>query len=334
MTGHGRTHPTGADDRGAAGILRIGLAVVVVAAVSACAGTPDVARDRVAAASAAHPATIGDDDNPTRQLPPGRYVTTVEATWSNRARDRTRLSFDADAGTVYRARAFEANQATVSVRLVDVEPDAPPASKSKEMEFAEAMGWALLGGAVQGLLPLIIMAAPVWFPIYLAAQRPSARPSPDCCFVWIEEAQSRRVVAGFSPMDKEAVAAISQSVDARLDPQAAGGGESPAPGAAGQPAIWNANESRVVRGRLIVLHEGLVFLESLPSGGESPYRVNYAEARSVTLTAARHGPQACVHRSDGSAECFSIVEAGGYAVDVEATRELYAHIVREARGDR
>lgn len=328
MTDHGRTPPTGADDRGGGGLLLIGLAVAL--AVAACAGAPEVARDRVAAASAPPSASISDDDGPPRPLAPGRHVTTVEATWSNRARDRTRLAFDAEAGTAYRARAFEANQAAVSVRLVDVAPDAPPASKSKEMEFAEAMGWAMLGGAAYGLAPLIIMAAPVWLPIYLAAQRPPTRPSPDCCFVWIEEAQSRRVVAGFSPMDKEAVAAISQSVDARLGLQAADGGELPAPGASGRPAIWSASESRIVRGRLFVVREGLVFLESLPSGGESPYRVNYSEARSVTLATTRDGPQACVHRGDGSAACFSIVRADGRTVDVEATRDLYAHMLREA----
>jgi hypothetical protein len=148
------------------------------------------------------------------RVAPGPKLAEVTATWSNGARESARWLFDVAPGATYRVVAHEAGRGEVPVSLGLRDPPAPTTPAER---FAKGMLQAGLEGFVLGAAPLILMAAPVWMPIYFATRRPAHPPAHDCCHVWLEDANGA-TVAGLPP--PRPVAPIAASVAATAPPTA------------------------------------------------------------------------------------------------------------------
>ena len=116
---------------------------------------------------------------------PGRHVVTVGAWWSNSSRskdiEKTQLTLDAQPGKKYVALIYELERG-----------QDPATAEIREKTFGEQVirfGWG------DALGPLMLFA--VLFVLNKPA--PISRPYNDCCFVWIQDAETGEVVAGTSP---------------------------------------------------------------------------------------------------------------------------------------
>jgi hypothetical protein len=124
------------------------------------------------------------------KLEPGQQILFVTVDWSNGWTDTTELQFDVKPQTWYWALAYE-------LKPGEKREDAD----IRMLTFGESMKKAGLEGAGEGLAPLL-------FPIYITyvglkktagQESPHNRPYEGCCFVWIQEKESGKLVAGERP---------------------------------------------------------------------------------------------------------------------------------------
>jgi hypothetical protein len=137
----------------------------------------------------------------TLTVPPGVVRLQIHVKWSAKRADPVELAIDARPNGNYRVFAYEIGVGHVPANFQVLELDSAHSRHS-------ALGDAVIGGALQALLPLIILAAAVAWPVYAIAKRAgdgAARAdtaSQQCCFVWIEDTTSGEIVAGSSPFRK------------------------------------------------------------------------------------------------------------------------------------
>jgi hypothetical protein len=130
------------------------------------------------------PGPYGPPHGPFK-LAPGPNVVVIDTIWSNWFRDKTELVVEAEAKNRYRAAAIE------------LKPDQDPASvwirqKTAGEEMVQAMKEGTVGST-----------AVLWLPwALLKGKIAGARPTADCCFVWIEELNSGKTVVGKKPTDQ------------------------------------------------------------------------------------------------------------------------------------
>lgn len=144
-------------------------------------------------------AVDGAEQLPQVYVDPGSHTVLVRLEWSNHWIDETELVVGAEAGHRYAIVSFELApgqaEAKAEVTLLDARP---------KPTYGQIAAGGAAAGALQGALPMIILTAPVWWPIYEIAQKhppppPKGRPFDNCCFVWIQEVDSGAIVAGSRP---------------------------------------------------------------------------------------------------------------------------------------
>lgn len=132
------------------------------------------------------------------EILPGVHRIEVEAKWSNGWKDKTELTFLAMAGERY------------LVGICELRPgEDPETADFRDRTFMEKAGKAALVFSV-GVLIAPIMAFPynvLLLPIlagisaqgFAAEKLAQGRPFQDCCFLWIQEKESGKVVGGVTP---------------------------------------------------------------------------------------------------------------------------------------
>src|SRR5215472_4708672 len=131
------------------------------------------------------------------EILPGVHRIEVEAKWSNGWKDKSELPFSAMAGERYLVGIYELRPG-----------EDPETADFRERTSGEVAGQvagevagASIGGALMGgpfpigifLAPLIVSAQ------VIAGKLAEERPFQDCCFMWIQEKESGRVLAGVTP---------------------------------------------------------------------------------------------------------------------------------------
>jgi hypothetical protein len=122
----------------------------------------------------------------------GPHKVRVQVVWSNWFKDETEINFEASAGSRYVACAIELKpgQDPTSVTID---------SKSVVSQMGDVVGKGLLTGAAPLVLPFAIIEV---FRRKMDAQKKYgtlSRPFGDCCYVWIENMQTKQVVGGNKP---------------------------------------------------------------------------------------------------------------------------------------
>ncbi|MFC4524360.1 hypothetical protein [Cupriavidus pinatubonensis] len=132
-------------------------------------------------------------------LEPGSHAIVARIRWSNHCTDDTELTLEVTANHRYAIGSFElaSDQHPEDARVLLLGEIPRPS-----LGMAAASGAA--SGALLGSLPLVIMTAPVWGPVYLISRKnptrlPTNRPFENCCFVWIQDVDSGELVAGSRP---------------------------------------------------------------------------------------------------------------------------------------
>lgn len=140
------------------------------------------------------------------KVAPGLISVEVEVTWSNGAQDKTPLGLDAPLGSDLLVLAYERSH---GVRPATIKLSRPAPSRASSSLWADALTYCGYCFAA------VILTAPLWLSIRALANRPGIRPSPDCCFVWVEDTNTGEIVAGNSPWRQIAIPANT----ARTEPE-------------------------------------------------------------------------------------------------------------------
>ena len=124
------------------------------------------------------------------EVSPGPHTMSVTVTWSNGCEDLTQFDFEAQPKERYWVLAYE---------LAPGQPRA--AANVREFTFGESMGRAGLEGAVTGAAPLLGPIVLIYWGVSKISghKTPTTRPYDGCCFVWIQEAESGKLVGGERP---------------------------------------------------------------------------------------------------------------------------------------
>src|SRR5215470_12027137 len=125
------------------------------------------------------------------EILPGVHRIEVEAKWSNGWKDKSELTFSAMAGERYLVGIYELRPGE--------DPETADFRERTSGEVAGAASVSILGGALMPPFPISIFLAPIVFARVIADKLAEDRPFQDCCFLWIQEKESGRVVAGVTP---------------------------------------------------------------------------------------------------------------------------------------
>jgi hypothetical protein len=244
------------------------------------------------------------------QVGAGPRKLNVAVVWSNQVPNVVLLHFVVEPNRTYLLLAYETGHDLMSPTVAEMGEDDAPRPRSSQLTDAEAMGLAALGGGVYGLAPLVIMTAPIWGPpAYLAwaARSPKATSASDCCFVWIEDAESGVAVAGNPPF------ALASAIDVEY-----------------LNVVWWSDDSARGQGRTVVGRKGLVFVKQLPSGGEERYVVPYSDMKELVLIPSNNDtPLISIRRSNKTIEQLSVALSGAGSID-EPIRSMY-ELVKQRR---
>jgi hypothetical protein len=133
---------------------------------------------------------------------PGLISVEIEVSWSNGAKDETLLGLEASPASELLVLAYERGRGFL-----------PAASRLRRPAPARASSFDWTGALnyCGPCFALVILTAPIWLPIKAQANRSALRPSPDCCFVWIEDAKTGEIVAGSSPWQQAAIPAYTST---------------------------------------------------------------------------------------------------------------------------
>src|SRR5215470_14409809 len=131
------------------------------------------------------------------EILPGVHRIEVEAKWSNGWKDKSELPFSAMAGERYLVGIYELRPGE------DPETADFRERTSGEVagEVAGAASVAFLGGALMGTapFPFIFLEPLIVSARVIADKLAEDRPFQDCCFLWIQEKELGRVLAGVTP---------------------------------------------------------------------------------------------------------------------------------------
>jgi len=123
------------------------------------------------------------------EILPGVHRIEVEAKWSNGWKDKSELTFSAMAGERYLVGIYELRPG-----------EDPKTADFREWTSGEVAGVSFLRGALMPPFPISIFLAPLIVSARIIAEELAEdRPFQDCCFLWIQEKESRRVLAGVTP---------------------------------------------------------------------------------------------------------------------------------------
>jgi hypothetical protein len=124
----------------------------------------------------------------------------VEAVWSNGSRDITRFRHWVPPKASLLVIAYEHERGVAPARVQSPQPSRPLGTIEREVATMAFLG------AVPLILTAAILTAPVWVPIYAINHHSKKRPSENCCFIWIEDANTGEVIAGTNPWIQNAIA--------------------------------------------------------------------------------------------------------------------------------
>jgi len=140
-------------------------------------------------AGAASPRVVAEaSSGASVKVPPEARGVQVTVAWSNLARGTN--YFPLPPTGKFLVIAYEIGPGVVPAS-VHIFPDPME-------DFAAKVGEEM--GKNPYILALLLMTAPVWLPIYYLESK-RAPPTPDCCFVWLEDAATGKKVAGTSPWE-------------------------------------------------------------------------------------------------------------------------------------
>lgn len=130
-------------------------------------------------------------------LVPGIHNVKINTKWSNGAVDTTELSLTADAYANYLIHAFELapgqDPAMAVIYFRPFPPTQPPQNLARTFRPDELFTFIIIA----------IGTAPLWVPIVLwkerAGDRTLSKPFRDCCFVWIADAVTHKLLSGVMP---------------------------------------------------------------------------------------------------------------------------------------
>jgi hypothetical protein len=127
------------------------------------------------------------------EILPGVHRIEVEAKWSNGWKDKSELPFSAMAGERYLVGIYELRPGE--------DPETADFREWTSGEVAGAASVAFLGGALMGTapFPFIFLEPLIVSARVIADKLAEDRPFQDCCFLWIQEKESGRVLAGVTP---------------------------------------------------------------------------------------------------------------------------------------
>jgi hypothetical protein len=124
------------------------------------------------------------------EIIPGAHTIEVEAKWSNGWKEKTELNFFAMAGERYLVGIYELRPGEDS--------ETADFREWTSTEVAGVAGLSFLGGALTA--PAFFFLAPLILSWQVIADKlAGGRPFDDCCFVWIQEKESGRVLGGITP---------------------------------------------------------------------------------------------------------------------------------------
>jgi hypothetical protein len=127
---------------------------------------------------------------------PGHHKITAKVVWSTEQKENLDLEGDFLAGKKYVLLGYELSKGQETAAAV-VRP------KNNTEQLGEAATGGLSEGLFKGIFPLIILTAPIWIPIALIINQfdseATGKPFDGCCFIWIEELETRKIIAGNSP---------------------------------------------------------------------------------------------------------------------------------------
>jgi hypothetical protein len=123
------------------------------------------------------------------EILPGVHRIEVEAKWSNGWKDKSELTFSAMAGERYLVGIYELR----------------PGEDPKTVDFREWTSGEVAGAVIGGTLLMSPFPISIFLDSLIVSARVIAdnlakdRPFQDCCFLWIQEKESGRVLAGVTP---------------------------------------------------------------------------------------------------------------------------------------
>ncbi len=119
---------------------------------------------------------------------PGVHRIDVEAKWSNGWKDKSEFTFWTMAGERYLVGVYELRPG-----------EDPETADFREKTSGEVAGEVAIGVALMPPFPISIFLAPLIVARVIGDELAEERPFQDCCFLWIQEKESGRVVAGVTP---------------------------------------------------------------------------------------------------------------------------------------
>ncbi len=217
---------------------QITLLIAFVAQVASCGTTTNLSSEERLREDLASFA-VASETSPQKvfELPPGWQLFWVKAKWSNGRKDDWHFdNFKVPPNGKFTVFAYEIGHGLVPAALHRPKP------KTSTDKVVEAM----LGEGPKSLPvtgPLIIMTAPIWGPIaFLNATKD--RLGENCCFVWIEDANTGEQLAGESPGDRR-LGVLTNLHLAPASSLASKSGRAPNPVPAGQLFSGDSINARV-----------------------------------------------------------------------------------------
>jgi hypothetical protein len=139
---------------------------------------------------------VDDEQTFDSRIAPGHHKVTAEVIWSSEQKETVVLEGDFLAGKKYVLLGYELSK--------DQDPSsAVVRPKNNKEQFGEATTGSLSEGFFKGMFPLIILTAPIWVPIAIITNQSKSnafgKPFDGCCFIWIEESETRKIISGKSP---------------------------------------------------------------------------------------------------------------------------------------
>ena len=122
------------------------------------------------------------------EILPGVHRIKVEAKWSNGWKDKSEFTFWTMAGERYLVGIYELRPG-----------EDPETADFRERTSGEVAGEVAISAALMAP-PIVIFLAPLIVSARVIADKlAEERPFQDCCFMWIQEKESGRVLAGVTP---------------------------------------------------------------------------------------------------------------------------------------